>query len=400
MNEPFDALVIGAGPGGATTALLLARAGWSVALVESKPFPRRKVCGEYLSATNLPLLDSLGVGESFREQAGPEVKRVALFAGKHQIISDLPQPDSHTQEWGRAYSRECLDTILLEQAQSAGAIVYQPWRVSDIQRLDQHYECELTTTGVNERQTLRAKIVIAAHGSWQRSGLPSQPLAQRSSGKDLLGFKAHFSDDSLAEDLMPLLSFPGGYGGMVHCEGGRVSLSCCVQKRVVQSLSHEESAGEAVLAHIQSHCQGVRETLVGAQRQGDWLAIGPIRPGIRLGRPAGIFLVGNAAAEAHPVIAEGISMALQSAWLLVSALCQWRSEGASESKLDAVQRHYAKQWRQGFARRVRASQLLAHWAMRPWMVWLSLPLIQCFPSLLTWGAKLSGKSTLLPELLS
>ena len=63
MNDRYDALVIGGGPGGATAALLLARAGWSVALVERKTFPRRKVCGEYLSATTLPLLEHLGVAE-------------------------------------------------------------------------------------------------------------------------------------------------------------------------------------------------------------------------------------------------------------------------------------------------------------------------------------------------
>ena len=54
----------------------------------------------------------------------------------------------------------------------------------------------------------------------------------------------------------------------------------------------------------------------GARLQGGWLATGPIRPGIRLPAQCGVFLVGNAAGEAHPVVAEGISMAMQAAWLL------------------------------------------------------------------------------------
>src|SRR5260370_41391518 len=67
----MDALIIGGGPAGSTAALLLAKAGWSVGLVEKSRFPRRKVCGEFLSATNLPLLRHLGVADSFRKWAGP-----------------------------------------------------------------------------------------------------------------------------------------------------------------------------------------------------------------------------------------------------------------------------------------------------------------------------------------
>ena len=49
-------------------------------------FPRRKVCGEFVSATNLPLLSALGVGDAFLTHAGPEVRRVGLFAGDTVLI--------------------------------------------------------------------------------------------------------------------------------------------------------------------------------------------------------------------------------------------------------------------------------------------------------------------------
>ncbi|MGH8119586.1 MAG: NAD(P)/FAD-dependent oxidoreductase, partial [Gammaproteobacteria bacterium] len=103
-----DALIIGGGPAGATTAWLLARAGWSVVLVEKALFPRRKVCGEFISATTLPLLRMLALEKDFLEMAGPPVHEVGIYAGKHRLTAPMPVSEE-TKEWGRALGRERLD---------------------------------------------------------------------------------------------------------------------------------------------------------------------------------------------------------------------------------------------------------------------------------------------------
>ena len=56
----IDVVVVGAGPAGAATAILLAEHGLSVRLLDRARFPRPKICGEYLSPEAPRLLDRLG----------------------------------------------------------------------------------------------------------------------------------------------------------------------------------------------------------------------------------------------------------------------------------------------------------------------------------------------------
>ena len=56
----WDALVVGAGPAGSATALLLARGGASVLMLDKARFPRDKPCSEYLSPETTRILERLG----------------------------------------------------------------------------------------------------------------------------------------------------------------------------------------------------------------------------------------------------------------------------------------------------------------------------------------------------
>ncbi len=59
----WDVVVIGAGPAGAVSALLLAREGKKVLLVDKAVFPRSKVCGSCLSSKTLDYLNQAGLGD-------------------------------------------------------------------------------------------------------------------------------------------------------------------------------------------------------------------------------------------------------------------------------------------------------------------------------------------------
>jgi flavin-dependent dehydrogenase len=387
----YDAIVIGAGPAGGVSALMLARAGWSVAVVEKAEFPRRKVCGEFMSATNMPLFAELGLAEAIIERSGPDIRRVGLYAQEAVLAAPMPSPAGARGQpghgWGRALGREVLDTLLLDRAEAAGAVRFQPWSVAERRREGGLHCCTLSRRG--ETVEIAAPVLIDAHGSWDR-GSDGQPAHRRS---DMLGFKAHFHNARLAADLMPVLVFPGGYGGLVTSSDGRVCFGCCIRRDVMEQArtAFGGSAADSVLRYVSRDCRGLSTVLEDAHLAGPWLATGPIHPGIRARYADGVFRVGNAAGEAHPLVGEGMSMAMQAAWLLASGLIA--ADGARVgADLDQVGRVYSSAWRGRFAPRIAAASVFANLAMRRRAVSLLLPLLTRLPALLTYGAARSGKT--------
>lgn len=381
-----DALVVGGGPAGSSAALALARRGWRVVLLEKARFPRRKVCGEYVSGSAWPVLRALGVAARLEACAGPPVLRVGLFAGETRL--DVPMPVG-TEAWGRAVARETLDAALLDEAARAGVEVLQPWSAA-LARTGPDGVHVLARNGEEERE-LHAHVVVAAHGSWEHGALPTQSARGQRLPADLLAFKARFVGARLAEGLMPLVLFPGGYGGLVESEGGRVTFSCCIRRDMLARLraARAGAAGEAVLAHAMDSSRGLREALGGAWREGPWLAAGPIRPGIRVRAPERFVAIGNAAGEAHPLVAEGIGMAIQSAWLAAQALGEPAS-AREASALRTAAREYQRSWRAHFAARVRASRFFA--TATGTALHASTSLVSALPQVLAWGARWSGKA--------
>ena len=399
MNADYDAIIVGAGPAGSTAAILLAQAGWSVALVEKHAFPRRKVCGECIAATNLPLLDALGVGAAFAALAGPELRRVGLFVGAHAVVATLPRDTASAHPWGRALGREHLDTLLLQRAAAVGVTVWQPWTVKRMARDGMHHVCDVLALESGATATLAARVLIAAHGSWEpdpsRKGAPQR--MQRAS--DLFAFKATFRDARIAPGLLPVLAFPGGYGGMVLGDHGLTTLAFCIRRDVLRERRAHHRGGKAALAanaHVQAQCLGVRRALADATLDAPWLSVGPIRPGSRAPwRDDGVFAIGNVAGEAHPILGEGMSMAIQSAWLLCERLIARQSElRGSDPRgraMAAVGRDYSAAWHRSFSPRIRLAAVFAHLAMRPGASRPLLPLLQHWPGLLTSGARLGAK---------
>jgi flavin-dependent dehydrogenase len=408
----FDAVVIGAGPAGSSAAIWLARAGWRVALVEKQRFPRLKVCGECLAASNLPLLQALGVGAAFHRAGGPELRQVALLCGTRSVHAALPPARHEAGAWGRALGRDTLDSLLLQQARAAGVRVLQPWSVQVLRGQPGAWHCDLRATDSRDdepahplQQTLHTPVVVDAHGSWEflTNPTPAETPRRTRQDSDLLAFKATFTGANVSSGSIGVLALSGGYGGLVLADAGTSTLACCIRLDRLRTLRQAVpglNAGEVVQAWLQRECPPVAAALEGATRTSPWLACGPLAPGVRLSGRDPVFRIGNAAGEAHPILGEGMSMALQSAALLCAQLLPHSGQLLTRNKghtphtaalLADCQRRYTSAWRRNLGPRLQLAAAFAHTAMRPGATQLLMGLLQAWPGLLTQGARWGAK---------
>ena len=420
MADDADVIVIGGGPAGAATAILLAKGGLDVILVEQHRFPRHKVCGECISAGALEILDKLGIGPDFRRQAGPELRHVGWMSAERIVVAEMPACSQGAYRYGRALGRQQLDTLLIERAGAVGVRILQPARVRSVHGSLGRFICEYEllaerastpedSSAVAPRnfvRTLRAPVVVDAHGSWERrssiagAGAPSGARTRRV-GSDLLAFKTSFRNASLAAGLLPVISLNGLYGGMVVAEAGRLTLACCVRRDMLEKCRSRAAgltAGGAVEAFLRHSCRGLAEALAGAQREGPWLSVGPVRPGISLHPPTAPLRVGNAAGEVHPLIGEGIGMALQSADILAGYLVRGFGRNRNANDLSQLYRQYSSAWRRVFMPRLSVAAAYAHLAMSPALTACAGALLARRPELLNLAARLAGKNRRRPLL--
>src|SRR5215218_7282993 len=112
-----DIVVVGAGPAGSTAALVLARGGARVALVDKARFPRDKACGDLVGPRGVQLLRDLSVDVPVAMPVGDMV--VVGPTGRRVRLPCYPG----TTYPGHALAapRVSLDATLLDAAVSAGA---------------------------------------------------------------------------------------------------------------------------------------------------------------------------------------------------------------------------------------------------------------------------------------
>jgi flavin-dependent dehydrogenase len=356
-------VIAGAGLAGSALALLLARRGVHVALVDHDAFPRDKLCGEFLSPEGWGFLERLGVAGSFGASQLHWIKRVRLTTPRgRSVVADVRGGDGLA---GVGLSRHSLDHALVCAARAAGVCVFEKTRVGKPLLND---GC---VTGLNARHPewgpieLKAMVTVAAIG--RNSALvreTGQTRARAALRPRLFGMKRHLSlNDSEAgepAETVGLHLVGGGYVGA--CLVGQTSTNLCAllperwvreQRGDLDRLVMDRFSRNPVLARLCAASAPVSE----------WKTVAGIRVEVSEPRLPGVFYAGDCQGTVDPLAGQGMTMALLGAEVLTSfvmrALC--RGEGADRR----LQRAYQAAWHRRFDRRVRLCSVFHHALAHP-----------------------------------
>lgn len=114
MSEQFDAIIVGAGPGGCSAASFLSKAGLNVLLIEKARYPRDKTCGDGLSATAVTVLDAIGVLDKIEAIKPWRCDGVVITSSDDVAMRGHTRPVPGRYNYGYVIPRKILDDILYQ----------------------------------------------------------------------------------------------------------------------------------------------------------------------------------------------------------------------------------------------------------------------------------------------
>lgn len=312
-----DVLVVGAGCAGAPTAMLLARKGFRVLLVDRARLGRDTLSTHYVQQPGVALLRDWGLLDAVLGTGSPLIDRVTYRAA--DVTIDGPAWAYDGMGAALAPRRYLLDRLLVEAAVSAGVEFRDGYRVTDLIVEDGR------VVGVRARGAdgapvdERARLVVGADG--MRSVVAARAGAVTRIADPLMTC-VYYTYWPAVSDRFEIHEAPGRWVGVVPTNDGLTLVATYFPQAEYDRVRRDANA--AYLAGIRAAAPDVRERLsapaerlygTGAQDNYFRQAVGP-----------GWALVGDAGHHKDSLTARGITDAFHQAQLLADSVADGLAE--------------------------------------------------------------------------
>ena len=159
----YDAIVVGARCAGSPTAMLLARRGYRVLLVDRAAFPSDTMSTHFIQRPGMARLKRWGLLEAVGATNCPAIEQLTLSFGDMKLVPPRPPAAPDAPDFAYCPRRTVLDKILVDAAVAAGAELRERFPVREIV-----FEGD-RVVGIRGGSTAapveeRARIVIGADG--------------------------------------------------------------------------------------------------------------------------------------------------------------------------------------------------------------------------------------------
>ena len=325
----YDAIVIGGGPAGATTATVLAQHGRRVLLLEREPFPRYHI-GESLMPYTWFSFERLGVLDWLNRSGSPRKHSVQFISTNGQVSQPFYFFETIKHECASTWQilRSDFDAMMLENAAAKGTEVRQGVAVRDMLMDGDRVVGVAADVAGGGRETHRARVVIDATG---RDTLLAGRLGWKRRDPDLkkIAIFTYFTgarrDPGLDEGATTVAYIPEkGWFWYIPLLNDTVSVGVVAEH---DYLYRETRDPEAIFRGEAEGCRWIRDHLAPGTCLGPIRVTGEFSYRATQAAGNGFCLVGDAFSFLDPVFSSGVFLALKSGELAADAIHVGLDEG-------------------------------------------------------------------------
>ncbi len=331
MAGVYDAIIIGARCAGSATALLLARKGLRVLLVDRVSFPSDTLSTHFIHISGVAALERWGLLERVRASGCPPIREVRLDFGP-LVLAGRP-PAAGVVDEMFCCRRTVLDKLLVDAAVEAGAELREGFSVRELLRDDAGAVCGVRGSDGGGEVTERARLVIGADGRHSMVAKAVQAPEYEAVPPLTCAYYSYWSGVDC--ERAQLYARPGRAIAAMPTNDG---LTCVyvAARRADFPAFREDVEGEFNAALQLAGDLGGR---VGAgQRVERFRGTDDLPNFLRRPFGEGWALVGDAGCHKDPVPAQGISDAFRDAELLADAVASGLSRGRMAEALSEYER--------------------------------------------------------------